>query len=604
MPRPLLLALAAAPLCAQLQVAGSLPPRYGALQPMQSLAVQFAQPVQPATVTAQSFQVLGQWSGPTVGSLAVASNGLQVAFQPLRPWFPGETVTVTLTSSITNLAGQPLAHGYWLPFTVATAPGTRQFTNVQTIQLRHPGEGTIGTYGIFAGDVDRDGSPDITAMNEISNDLRLLRNSGCGTFSPGSMATIPDPGQWPSPHAGADFDNDGWLDVVTGNQNSGAVSVYRNSTSGTWLPPVSYPTGGYVHGVAVADFNGDGWPDIAATNTQVVCVFLNLGNGTFGPPTTYDVGNNEDNVGVLDCDEDGHPDLVIGNFSSTMAVLLGNGDGTFRPGITITAGGLPFHQAIGDVNGDHHADVLFANRGTNTFSVLLGDGAGNFAAAVTYAAGQAPASISLGDLDGDGDLDVVVSNYSSGDYTLWFNRGDGTFELPQTLPAVSSGSCCTLVDFDRDGVLDLIGADETADVAVLYRQHPAVASNTQAAGCGGSARFNQRADGAGFGGSLPVPAPRGSLVAMNVSGPDGAVALDVFGVPLDPGLPLLNLGLANIDFTYPCAIDDVALDGQGEVTRLVMVPTFAAPGWRFAHQALVLTPSLVLTNPQAFVVTP
>src|SRR5262249_36051609 len=158
-------------------VAGTAPPRHSALLPMQRVTVTFAQPVQPATVTAQSFTAFGRWSGPTPGRITVSPNRLAVEFAPLRPWFPGEAVVRALSSAVTSAAGQPLVGGYWLPFTVASGPGTRQFTNVRTIQLRQTGEGPIGTYGIYAGDLDRDGAPDITATNEIGNDLRVLRNS-------------------------------------------------------------------------------------------------------------------------------------------------------------------------------------------------------------------------------------------------------------------------------------------------------------------------------------------------------------------------------------------------------------------------------------------
>lgn len=597
----LLLPWLAASLCAQLQPT-TTPPRYSMLRPMQAVTVTFAQPVQPASIHAQSMRAFGKWSGVSPGVITLGPGNLSATFQPLWPWFVGEIVTITLTNAVTSASGQALQGGGYWPFRVQSAPGTRQFAAAQTISLRDPSGAPLGTYGIHAADVDADGAPDIVSMNELSHDLRVLRNNGCGSF--GAITTYPDPGAWPSPNASADFDGDGYLDLATGNQYGGSVSVHSNDHLGGFLPATHWVTTGYVHGIATADFDGDGWPDLAATTQNDVCVLRNLGNGNFAVFGRYDLGTGEDSITVLDANEDGRPDLAVGCRDTNLVLLLGNGDGTFAQGAAVSTGGIPFHATAGDLDGDHHADVLVAIRAANACAVLRGNGTGTFAAPVLYAAGSHPASVDVADLDGDGALDVVVSNYSSANYTLWWNRGDGVLVAPQTLAASTSGSCCTMVDFDRDGILDLIGADETSDVAILYRQPLPPVAGVQAGSCTLRVRVDQWGYGAGFG-TLPAMAvPQGATLALSLSGPDYGTAFLGLGAPLPVAQSLPGYGSISLDSQAPLWVAFVPLDARGEGLRRLTLPASGAVGWQFAVQGCLISPLTNLSNPQTFRIVP
>ncbi len=589
---------------AQLAVVTTAPATHGWIDPSGDVTVTFSQPIDPATVTDGSFALFGSWSGPAHGTIAIAADRRSITLQTARPLFAGELATITLSHQIATSGGVHLAHGYQARVWVTSAPGSRSFGTPQILPLRLPNESRIGTYGIFAGDLDGDGSPDLTSMNEISNDIRVQHNSGCGQFAP--PIVVSNPGQWPSPNRGADFDRDGYLDLVTGNQNGGAISIYRNDRSGSFVAPTVYPTSGYVHGVATADFDGDGYWDVAAPNSADVSVFLNQGDGTFGLPVSYDGGGTgEDNVSAVDVDGDGIVDLVVGNlFSNTMGILLGLGDGTFAPPQTFPTGGQPFHQACGDCDGDGFVDVLFANRGTNTFAILFGDGTGNFSAPVTYPVGQTPAAIEVGDLDGDGHLDCIVANYSSADYSIWWNRGDGVFAQPITLPASQSGSCSTLVDFDRDGILDIIGADENADVAILYRQTDLASTTSEPASCNATLRLNQRADRAGFGATPPQPLHLGQRLTIGLSGPDSSICLLGIGAPWPQGHPVPLAGVVGLDLTSTLYLEVLVLDSRGERTWTIAVPPDMPVGLRLAVQAAIGQQLLLLSNPQGLIVVP
>ncbi len=82
---------------------------------------------------------------------------------------------------------------------------------------------------------------------------------------------------------------------------------------------------------------------------------------------------------MADFNGDGIPDIVTSNRGdNTVSVLLGNGDGTFGPQETFPTGKTPRAVAVGDFNGDGQVDIVTANLGDDTASVLLGKGDGTF----------------------------------------------------------------------------------------------------------------------------------------------------------------------------------------------------------------------------------
>ncbi len=575
----------------------------------------FSAAVNPATVTSASIKVAGRWSGDVSGTLTVGPGSNHVVFQPARPYFPGENVTVRVASSVHSATGAALTGGFFSHFWGRPAPGTAAFSLQQTIALRQPGEGLIATYGVFGGDVDRDGSPDITAPNEVAHDIRVLHNDGCGTFGP--MTIVPAPGQEPSPNEGGDFNGDGWMDLVTGNQGGGAISIYLGNGSGGFLPPVTYPTGGYTHGVAVLDFDGDGDQDVVAANNSAIIPFANDGTGAFTQLLSISSGGvSPDNVSVADANNDGKPDLFVGNLGSgSVTVLLGNGAGGFTISVTRACGGGPFQNATGDLNGDGNVDVVTANRGTNTLGVMLGNGAGSLGAATTFGVGNLPAAVDLADLDGDGDLDCVVSNYGSSNYTVRFNTGAGAFGPPTTLPSTSAGSCTTLVDLDRDGDVDIIATDEIADQARLYVQNGPNTPGAQPPDCGATLRINNWAGRAGFGTAAPRPVRVGIPVFPGVTAHANspyAIAVGIAsspGIAVGPGLINLNLSASPIFIVNGFAGGPSGIaNSNGEGLETILVPATVPTGATITLQAVVSDPTIAgglrMSNPETTVFVP
>jgi hypothetical protein len=138
--------------------------------------------------------------------------------------------------------------------------------------------------------------------------------------------------------------------------------------------------------VVVADFNGDGAPDLASISDSdnLITVFLNANNGTglLSQKATYNTGTNKvlASMVVGDFNGDGLTDLAYstssvnpyqGGFAAdgTLAVLKGKGDGTFSTGPSVTTGADPWAVVAGDWNGDGFTDLAVSNSGDATIGM-------------------------------------------------------------------------------------------------------------------------------------------------------------------------------------------------------------------------------------------
>ncbi|HVR29981.1 MAG TPA: CRTAC1 family protein [Thermoanaerobaculia bacterium] len=287
-------------------------------------------------------------------------------------------------------------------------------------------------------------------------------------------------------HAGAaflDFDNDGWLDVylvqsgplpARPSTELNANRLYRNLGDGTF-ENVTATAGvgdrGYGTGVAVADYDRDGWVDLYVTNLGANTLYRNDGPGADGLITFTDV-TAETGVGdpgystcaaFFDFDRDGDLDLYVCNYlewspRAERPCLGFNGRrGYCRPG-----------------EYPPQSDTLYRNDGAGA------DGRVTFTDVSRHAGMRAVKAAGLGvvtaDFDGDGWVDVYVANDQMPNH-LWINAGDGTFREEalhrgaaiNDLGLPEAGMGVATEDWDDDGAWDLWVVNLSGETNTFYR---------------------------------------------------------------------------------------------------------------------------------------
>lgn len=264
-----------------------------------------------------------------------------------------------------------------------------------------------------------------------------------------------------------DLDGDGRPDLAA-TDFRGSVAVATNSGRGSFEQTRVFRTGRSPGSLAAGDLDGDQSPDLVTSNARggTVSVLLNSGAGSFGPKTDYRVGQFPMSAMIGDVDGDGSLDIVVTKQVDSL-LLLNRGDGTFRTGPPLSVGRI---GALADLNGDGKLDLV--SLGERTASVILGLGGARFAAGVPYRTGDNPV-LAAGDLNGDGAVDLVTANYGSergtGDtISVLLNKGDGTFRRHHDFTTGEYPKSVAIVDVTGDKKPDIVSTDEeTADVSIL-----------------------------------------------------------------------------------------------------------------------------------------
>ncbi len=210
----------------------------------------------------------------------------------------------------------------------------------------------------------------------------------------------------------------------------------------------------------VADFNGDGIPDVAAATTTGISVYPGIGNGSFEPAIVTAGSFTPAAIITGDFNNDGKVDLMMA--SGGLLLLLGNGDGTFQAPTSIAP--TAEFLAAGDFNNDGNLDVAFYD-GDSVY-VFLGDGKGNFSQSAVLPVGLYGEGLAVGRLTHDGHLDIAITFGYPGGVTIFLGNGDGTFG-PASVTSLPIGATEVAIrDLNGDGNNDIV-VDGNTQISVL-----------------------------------------------------------------------------------------------------------------------------------------
>jgi hypothetical protein len=309
----------------------------------------------------------------------------------------------------------------------------------------------VFTDALAVGDINGDGKPDLASVSVQASSVSIFINSssvGNISFTSGPGYTT---GTSPSAIAIADIDGDGKPDLLVVNEKSSTLSVFRNISSGGTVAFASrqdYATGVLPIGLAVADLDGDGKPDVAVVNnlSNTVSIFHNTstaGSVKFSPKTDVSTTSGTDNpyaIAIADIDGDGKPDLIVANYIFTQLnpavygfLILRN---TAQVGQVSFSAPVNYDQlnsfgiGVGDMNGDGKPDVVVTNQGPGgglpgaNLKVWANSSVpGTINLGVPASLGtSSPFAVAIGDIDNDGVPDLLVSNSSSNTVSVFHNR--------------------------------------------------------------------------------------------------------------------------------------------------------------------------------------
>ncbi len=354
-----------------------------------------------------------------------------------------------------------------------------------------------------------------------------------------------------------DYDNDGYQDILLVNgddwpgqkKRATTLALYHNNHDGTFTD-VTQKSGLAVEmfgmGVAIGDYNNDGFDDIFITALGQSRLFKNNGNGTFTDVTKQAglAGPNEFSTSAawVDYDRDGNLDLVVANYvqwtpatdiyctldgktksyctpesykGASVRLWHNRGDGTFED--TTQKAGLwdPSSKSLGiailDVNQDGQPDIFVSND-TQPNKLYINNGNGTFSekgvpSGVAYSEdgiARAGMGVAAADYDRSGYPSVIITNFSNQMLAFYHNERNGLFvdEAPHSEVGRSSlltlGFGCFFFDYDLDGWPDIYIANghiedaiERVQPRVKYAEPPHLFRNL------GAGKFTEVTDSAG-----------------------------------------------------------------------------------------------------------
>jgi len=344
-------------------------------------------------------------------------------------------------------------------------------------------------------DMDNDGDSDVVAsLVGFHKGFTIMKNIGGGF--------LVESGQYTSPNYSrdilvGDFNNDGRKDVVTCNYGyyyatGNTIALFTQQSSGTFATAVNYPSGFAPAGLTAADYNGDGWLDLVVSNYEsgesTVSILFNNGSGIFLPPVTLAAGHNAWRLTSGKVNDDNLPDIVIGNGNRKVNILFNTGGGNFSPRVEHiiepgqTGGGELTTVHLGDIDNDGKPEIFYGpgkrilgTYGRGTIGMLKNLGNGNFAPVVYIEmvfATLGVADIEIADLDSDGWNDIVLASYNgrhNDGYMVFMNNGNGGFEAAYLNPAGQYTIDVMVGDADNDGDRDILTSDYSTCMITVHK---------------------------------------------------------------------------------------------------------------------------------------
>ncbi|CAM2728269.1 unnamed protein product [Rotaria socialis] len=340
--------------------------------------------------------------------------------------------------------------------------------------------GTFGTMTIYfastdsnpryiaLGDFNKDTKIDIAVLIPDIPSIVVFYGTGEGTFPKNSTLNLEDASDSNSMGTG-DFNNDGQVDLVTGNPGSNDLSILLLQYKPDFINEITYSQGSGAHpsAVTVGDFNNDLQLDIVVTNSgnNEVRILMGYNGGSFMTTATYSTGENShpQQVVVANFNKDNQLDIaVVNSWSNALKVFLISNNGTTANSTEYSTGSksAPNSLAVGDFNKDGWTDIVVANTGSSNIGIFLGYDYPTFNSQIIRIKQRTsyPTYVVVGDFDRDSQWDIAVTCFKKNSVSVFLGLGNGTFEseISNLLPKSSYPTAMVVGDFNNDNQSDIV----------------------------------------------------------------------------------------------------------------------------------------------------
>ncbi|MBX7204613.1 MAG: FG-GAP-like repeat-containing protein [Bacteroidia bacterium] len=292
-----------------------------------------------------------------------------------------------------------------------------------------------------------------------------------------------------------DFDNDGKIDVVTTNQNSSTVSIFRNTAtkgvinSSSFATKVDLTCPNTTLCVSVEDVDGDGKLDIIANvwHYDLITIFRNTSSGSISFDTghSYQTGVVPYFLSSNDFNGDGKVDIVVSNWTSnTVSIYQNNstsGTISLSAKFDISVGTVPHGVVAEDIDMDGKPDISVTNYNSKNIHILRNIhssgslSSSSFATNVTVSTGTAnPMGLAVKDIDLDGKNDLVCTYQSSGQLAIFrstSSSGSISFASASTFSSGTTARSAYVNDMNGDGKPDIVCANIGSNTMAVFQNN-------------------------------------------------------------------------------------------------------------------------------------
>ncbi len=436
------------------------------------ITVTFDTDMDELTLTNATVFAYSKFTGNLAGSVSYDSPTRTMTFDPGTSFHIGDEITITLTNMIKSSTSDPLEQPFVWKFTVTAGEENRGY-----FQYDHSFTPGSRVYAMSIADFNNDGFIDILTTDNRTDSFYVSLNDGMGHFTLWHQHPV---NEVHFHQTVADMDNDGDMDFILVTDNS-EMTIFYNVGTGVFNDSTVVTIGYSISNIHAFDCNGDSYQDIVLpswSGSVVTTMFLNDGTGGLLPGPLTIPGTHSVYIHPADLDNDGDIDIYMPGYNNDTLAAINDGFGQF----TLEYVDLPCHgesnlQSLFNLDGNETIDFVFESNSPLSVTSVLYNGNLDFAGCTVNDLSRSVRHLTPFDLNGDGSLDIAGESSYPSTLLLLNNLGNGVMQEAASIDIPHSNRSHFAADFDGDNDMDILTHPYTSGNIVLLTNNTCVDSD-------------------------------------------------------------------------------------------------------------------------------